>query len=264
MLPRHIAKDSGQKAAIKELRKAEKQQGKSKQASDAGPTSALWALTLYDWSNEFETELRKAFVDESDTVNIETFVSVLEKLKAPVDLDQLNSVISAHDTKKEGCININDFIKGVKYVKKAFLISSYMPKKKKAAKRGKGGKKRGKFVLPMPICTLPLEQMPRRLDGGPPHFMIEKYFNCSDIRRFDRDHPPEHPLMDDSGWYIEKPDRVFIDINYCVKKGNLESLDLAFSQGVPVDVQDQFYKTPLMVACSSGNYKVAQYLIMQG
>ncbi|GLD59561.1 ankyrin repeat and EF-hand domain-containing protein 1-like isoform X1 [Lates japonicus] len=108
------------------------------------------------------------------------------------------------------------------------------------------------------------ELMPRRPDGGPPHFMIETYYNCSDIRRFDRDHPPEHPLMNDSGWYMEKPEKVYVNISYCVKSGDLESLDLAFSQGVPVDVQDQFYKTPLMVACSSGNYEVAQYLLSRG
>ncbi|KAM6915008.1 LOW QUALITY PROTEIN: ankyrin repeat and EF-hand domain-containing protein 1 [Xenentodon cancila] len=264
LLPRQIAKDLGHKAAARELRKAEKQQGKSKQSSNVSPTSALWALTLHDWSHECETELRQAFGDGSHTVNTETFVSVLKELKAPADLDQLSKVISAHDTKREGCVNINDFIKGAKYIKKAFLLSSYMPKKKKGAKGGKGGKKKGKFVLPLPICTFPPEQMPRRPDGGPPHFMIEKYFNCSDTRRFDQDHPPEHPIINDSGWYIEKPDKVYININCCVKKGNLESLDLAFSQGVPVDVQDEFYKTPLMVACSSGRHEVVQYLISCG
>ncbi|XP_018550244.1 ankyrin repeat and EF-hand domain-containing protein 1a isoform X2 [Lates calcarifer] len=264
LLPRQIAKDAGHKAAAKELRKAERQQGKGNKSSGPGPMSDRWALTLHDWSYEYETELRQAFGDKSDTVTSEMFISVLEDLKAPVELDQIHTVISAHDKGKEGCVNINDFIKGVKYIKKPFLLSSYTPKKKKGEKGGKGGKKKGKFVLPMPICTLPAELMPRRPDGGPPHFMIETYYNCSDIRRFDRDHPPEHPLMNDSGWYMDKPEKVYVNINYCVKSGDLESLDLAFSQGVPVDVQDQFYKTPLMVACSSGNYEVAQYLLSKG
>ncbi|XP_051264043.1 ankyrin repeat and EF-hand domain-containing protein 1a isoform X3 [Dicentrarchus labrax] len=263
-LPRQIAKDAGHKAAAKELRKAERQQGKGKKSSGGGLMSDLWVLTLHDWSYEYETELRQAFGNKSDTVTTEMFISVLEELKAPVELDQLHTVILAHDKGREGCININDFIKGVKYIKKPFLLSSYMPKKKKGEKGGKGGKKKGKFVLPMPICTLPPELMPRRPDGGPPHFMIETYYNCSDIRRFDRDHPPEHPIMNDSGWYLEKPDKVYVNINYCVKSGDLETLDLAFSQGVPVDVRDQFYKTPLMAACSSGNYEVAQYLLSRG
>ncbi|XP_040920403.1 ankyrin repeat and EF-hand domain-containing protein 1a [Toxotes jaculatrix] len=264
LLPRQIAKDAGHKAAAKELRKAERQQGKGNKSSTVYLLSELWALTLHDWSHEYETELRQAFGDKPDTVTREMFMSVLEELNAPVELDQLHTVISAHDKGKDGCININDFIKGVKYIKKPFLLSSYMPKKKKGEKGGKGGKKKGKFVLPMPICTLPPELMPRRPDGGPPHFMIETYYNRSDIRRFDRDHPPEHPIMNDSGWYMEKPEKVYVNINYCVKSGDLESLDLAFSQGVPVDVQDPFYKTPLMVACSSGNHVVAQYLLGQG
>ncbi|XP_070843747.1 ankyrin repeat and EF-hand domain containing 1a [Chaetodon trifascialis] len=263
LLPRQIAKDAGHKAAAKELRKAEKQQRKGNKSS-VSLMSELWGLTLHDWSHEFETELRQAFGDKSVTVTTNMFVSVLEELKAPVELDQLDTVISAHDKGREGRININDFIKGVKYIKKPFLLSSYMAKKKKGEKGGKGGKRKGKFVLPMPICTLPPELMPRRPDGGPPHFMIETYYNCSDIRRFDRDHPPEHPIMNDSGWYIEKPEKVYVNVNYCVKSGDLESLDLALSQGVPVDVQDQFYKTPLMVACSSGNYEVAQYLLSRG
>ncbi|XP_028253918.1 ankyrin repeat and EF-hand domain-containing protein 1 isoform X2 [Parambassis ranga] len=259
LLPRQIAKDAGHKAAVKELRKAEKPPGKG----DGGLMSDLWALTLHDWSYEYETELRKAFGDNSDTVTAEMFISVLEQLNAPVEPDQLQSVILAHDKQKQPCININDFIKGVKYIKKPFLLSSYMPKQKKGPKGKKGGKKR-KFVLPMPICTLTQELMPRRPDGGPPHFMIETYSDCLDINRFDRDRPPDHPIMNDSGWYINKPEKVYININYCVKSGDIESLDLAFNQGVSVDVQDQFYKTPLMVACSSGNYEVAQYLISKG
>ncbi|KAG7453785.1 ankyrin repeat and EF-hand domain-containing protein 1, partial [Solea senegalensis] len=267
-LPRLIAKDAGHKAAAKELRKAERQQGKGNKSSGVSLMSGLWALTLHDWSHEYETELRQAFGNKSDTVTKDLFISVLQKLKAPADVDQLQTVISAHDKRKESCVNINDFIKGVKYIKKPFLLSSYLPKKKKGSKGGKGGgkkkKKKDKFVLPIPICTLTPELMLRRKDGGPPEFMIETYYNCSDSRRFDRDHPPEHPIMNDSGWYVEKPEKIFVNINYCVKSGDLESLDLAFSQGVPVDVQDEFYKTPLMVACSNGNYEVAQYLLSRG
>ncbi|XP_034555942.1 ankyrin repeat and EF-hand domain-containing protein 1a [Notolabrus celidotus] len=263
LLPRQIAKDAGHKAAAKELRKAERQQGKGQKSSGAPPLSDVWALNLHDWSHEYETDIRQACGDKSDTVTTEMFISVLEDLKAPVELDQLNAVISALDKGGEGCVNINDFIKGVKYIKKPFLLSSYVPKKK-GEKAGKGGKRKGKLVLPLPICTLPPELMIRRPDGGPPRFMIETYYNCSDPRRFDVGHPPEHPIINDSGWYLEKPQKVYLNINYAVKSGDLESLNLAFNQGVPVDVKDQFYKTPLMAACSSGNYEVAQYLLSHG
>ncbi|KAJ4929308.1 hypothetical protein JOQ06_004918 [Pogonophryne albipinna] len=262
LLPRQIAKDAGHKAAAKELKKAERQHSKGNKSTSGDLLSDLWGLTLHDWSNEYETELQKVCGNKSETVSTEMFISALEELKAPVDLEQIHQVISAHDKGRVGCININDFIKGVKYIKKPLLLSSYMPKKKKGEKGGKG--KKGKFVLPLPICTLPPEHMPRRPDGGPPHFMIETFFNCSDTRRFARDQPPEHPIMNDSGWYLEKPDTVFVNINCSVKSGDLESLDLALNQGVPVDVQDQFYKTPLMVACSSGNYEVAQFLLSRG
>ncbi|KAM4633768.1 ankyrin repeat and EF-hand domain-containing protein 1 [Polymixia lowei] len=258
LLPRQIAKESGHKAAAKELRKAERLQGKQK-----GPGAAPWALTLHDWSHEHETALRDAFGDKSETVSAETFISVLEKLKAPVDSEQLRTVVLAHDRRREDRLNVNEFLRGVKYVHKTFLVSSYGPKKK-GKKGGKAGKKRGKLSLPMPICTIPSELIYRREDGGPPQFMIETYKHCTDVSRFDRDHPPEHPIVDDSAWYIDEPEKVYINISYCVKAGDLESLDLAFSQGVPVDVKDRFYKTPLMVACSSGNYDVAQYLISLG
>uniref|UniRef100_A0A672Y7L1 Ankyrin repeat and EF-hand domain containing 1a n=1 Tax=Sphaeramia orbicularis TaxID=375764 RepID=A0A672Y7L1_9TELE len=263
LLPRQIAKDCGHKAAAKELRKAEKQPAKGHKSTAVGPLSDLWALTLHDWSNENEDDLRRACGNKSDVVSAERFVSVLEELKAPVEVGQIHIVMAAHDRGREGCINVNDFIKGTKYVKKPFLLSSYVPKKKKE-KGGKGGKKKGKFVLPLPICTLTPELMPRRPDGGPPHFLIETYWNHSDPRRFDPDHPPVHPVMNDSGWYLEKPNSVFINMGYCVRSGDLESMDLAFSQGVPVDVQDQFYKTPLMLACSTGNYEMVRYLLSRG
>ncbi|XP_012733563.2 ankyrin repeat and EF-hand domain-containing protein 1 [Fundulus heteroclitus] len=265
LLPRQIAKDSGHKAAAKELRKAEKQFGKGNKSNSGTLMSDPWALTLHDWSNEHEAELGEAFGDKLAAVSTETFLSVLEELNAPVELAQLHTVVSAHDMKGEGVVNVTDFIKGVKYIKKPFRLSVYVSQKKKKERGGKGGKKKKKgFVLPMPICTLVPELKPRRPDGGPPDFMIEKYHNLSDVRRFDHDHPPIHPIVNDSGWYIEKPNKIYINVNYCVRNGDLESLDLAFSQGVPVDAQDEYYKSPLMEACSSGNYEMAQYLLSKG
>lgn len=263
LLPRQIAKDRGHKAAAKELRKAEKHPGRGHRAVGAGPLSDLWALTLHDWSNENQEQLRSACANRSDVVSAERFASLLEELKAPVDAAQIATVTAAHDKGRDGFVNVSDFIKGTKYVKKAFLLSSYAPKKKKD-KAGKGGKKKGKLLLPLPICTLTPDLMPRRPDGGPPRFMIESYWNQSDPRRFDPDRPPLHPVMNDSGWYLEKPPSVYVTTGSCVRGGDLESLELAFSQGVPVDVQDQLYKTPLMLACAAGDYRMAQYLLRRG
>ncbi|XP_076004848.1 ankyrin repeat and EF-hand domain-containing protein 1-like [Genypterus blacodes] len=267
LLPRQIAKDAGHKLAAKELRKAERLQGKASKSSSGNVSSDPFALTLHDWSHENESDLHRAFGKDIDTVPTEMFISVLQQLKAPVDLDQLHTIVSAHDRRQEGFININDFFRGAKYISKRFLLSSFVSKKKKGAKGGKGSKKKkkkGKPSIPLPICTLPPDLIQRRPDGGPPFYMIEQYHNCTDVLRFDRDHPPDHPLMDDSGWYIDKPEKNYINVNYCAKSGDLESLDLAFNQGVPVDIKDQFYKTPLMAACSSGNYEAVQYLLSKG
>ncbi|XP_019713533.1 ankyrin repeat and EF-hand domain-containing protein 1 isoform X1 [Hippocampus comes] len=254
-LPRQIAKDAGHKAAMKELRKAEQQRGKEN--TDETVLTDLWALTLHDWSNEYERDLLQAF--DSEKASSEKFVSVLTTLGAPVTQEQIELVVSFHGIGRDPTVNINDFIKGASYIKKPYLLLSYVPKKKKGGKGGKG-KKKPKFVLPMPICTLPPEFKPRREDGGPPEYMMETY-NTADIRQLDQEPPSEHPVVDDTAWYTEKPDKIYININYLVKNGDIEALELAFSQRIPVDVQDPYYKTPLMVACSIGNYEVAKYLV---
>ncbi|XP_034018551.1 ankyrin repeat and EF-hand domain-containing protein 1a [Thalassophryne amazonica] len=260
LLPHQIAKEAGHKVVAKQLKKAQKPPEEETESSEAILMSEPWALTLHDWSNERERDLWHAFGDESDTVSTEVFISVLQELKVPIEEDQLLQVISAHEENNEGLVNIKDFITGVKYIQKPFLLSSYVPKKKKAAKTGKKGKKGGKSTIPMPIGTLPQDIMQRRQDGGPPQFMIESCSNLTDVCRLDS----KHPVKNDTRWYTEKPQKVFVNINTCVKSGDLESLGLAFSQGVPVDVQDEYYKTPLMVACSSGNDKVVQYLLKKG
>lgn len=251
----------GHKLAAKELKKAERRQGRTCNVDKL--MSDVWALNLHDWSYEFRNEILEAFEELPEEIEPDTFLSVLEKLNPPVTQEQLNVVMSAHTNRRQPLININDFIRGVKYIRKQFLISLFLPKKKKPQKERRVARGSSNFVLTLPVCTLSPEVMPRRPDGGPPHFMIETIFKLLDRRGFSSDNPPQHPLMIDSEWYIEKPDKVFISINYCVKSGDQESLDFAFSHGVPVDVKDPFYKTPLMVACSSGNYEIAKYLLNQ-
>ncbi|MGH0138524.1 UNVERIFIED_CONTAM: hypothetical protein FKN15_034371 [Acipenser sinensis] len=261
-----VAKENGHKAVMKELRKAERLYAKYAKPGAKNPNDP-WAITLYDWALEHEAELRSAFESaeetETDTVSKDNFVAVLQEKGAPVEQENIEKVVLAHDKSREGSINITEFFKGTKLLQKAFLMSSYAPKKKKG-KKGKKGKKKGKFSIPMPICTVPQEMMFRRDDGGPPHFMIETYQHYTDSNRFDRDHPPGHPIEDDSAWYIDKPQSFYTNINYCVKTGDFDSLNLAFSQGVPVDVLDKFYKTPLMCACAHAKYDVAKYLISKG
>uniref|UniRef100_A0A8B9KA83 Ankyrin repeat and EF-hand domain containing 1a n=1 Tax=Astyanax mexicanus TaxID=7994 RepID=A0A8B9KA83_ASTMX len=267
LLPRQIAKDLGHKASLKELKRAERLHGRFSKGS--GGTNEPWALTLHDWSHEHEADLRKAFDSASDgivgieVVSRQTFVSVLRGLKAPVEDEHIQRILIAHDRRREGLINIIDFLKGFRYLPKIFVMASYEPRKKKRAAKG-GKTKKIKLNLPLPICTVPPELLYRRDDGGPPHFMIENYHLITDPNRFDRDHPPGHPVEDDSAWYVDDPGKVYVNISYCVKTGDIASLKLAFSQKVPVDVKDQYYKTPLMTACRSGNYEVAKFLLDLG
>nr|XP_055042738.1 ankyrin repeat and EF-hand domain-containing protein 1a isoform X1 [Misgurnus anguillicaudatus]XP_055042739.1 ankyrin repeat and EF-hand domain-containing protein 1a isoform X1 [Misgurnus anguillicaudatus]XP_055042740.1 ankyrin repeat and EF-hand domain-containing protein 1a isoform X1 [Misgurnus anguillicaudatus]XP_055042741.1 ankyrin repeat and EF-hand domain-containing protein 1a isoform X1 [Misgurnus anguillicaudatus] len=266
LLPRQIAKDCGHKATVKELKKVERLHGKF--SKGMGGTNEPWALTLHDWSHEYEIALRNAFETASDNyagieaVSRETFVSVLRDLHAPVDDDQIRDLLYALDRRKEGFVDVNDFLRGLKFLPKTYIMASYGSKKKKVSKAGRT--KKSKFNLPVPICTVPPDLIQRRDDGGPPHFMIESFQHATDIHRYDRDHRPEHPIEDDTAWYIDEPEKIYINMNYCVKMGDIESLKLAVSQKVPVDVKDRFYKTPLMAACASGNYEMAKFLVDNG
>ncbi|TRY99825.1 hypothetical protein DNTS_014885 [Danionella cerebrum] len=266
LLPRQIAKDCGHKATVKELKRAERLHGKFSKGQ--GGTNEPWALMLHDWSHENENELRRAFESASDSimgtdiVTRETFVSILKDLHASLDDAQIQTLLLALDKRKEGFIDVNDFFKGLKFLPKTYVMASYGAKKKKAAKTGKN--KKSKLNLPIPICTIPADLIHRRDDGGPPHFMIESYQHATDSHRYTRDHRPGHPIEDDTAWYIEEPEKIYINMNYCVKTGDIESLRLALGQKVPVDVKDRFYKTPLMAACTSGNYEMAKLLLDHG
>ncbi|XP_062857313.1 ankyrin repeat and EF-hand domain-containing protein 1a [Trichomycterus rosablanca] len=268
ILPHQTAKDSGHKAVVKELKRAERLHGKL--FKNPGRTTEPWTLTLHDWSKENEDKLCKAFELASDGINhIEvvpwkTFVSVLQDFQAPVNNEQVQRILLAHDKRREGLININEFLKGLKYLPRTLVMDCSEPKKKKRAIKTGKVKKKSKLNFPLPICIIPPELVYRRDDGGPPHFMIETHQLATDPTRFDRDHPPVHPIEDDSAWYIDEPEKIYININYCVKTGDTESLKSAFSHKVPVDVKDRFFKTPLITACASGNYEMAKFLLDLG
>ncbi|GCC33519.1 ankyrin repeat and EF-hand domain containing 1a isoform X1 [Chiloscyllium punctatum] len=259
--PAVAAKANGHKAVSKELRKVERLLTKYAKPDVKNP-NAPWAIRLYDWSMYHELALRNLFatVDRGDgTLAREDFAAILMEKNAPMAEEEIAALIAAHDKGRTGVIDINEFFKGTKYLEKVFLMSSYEPKKKKG-KKGKRGKK-GKVAIPIPICTLPEEHMIRREDGGPPEFMIESHKTFTDRNRFSRDNPPQHPLQDDSAWYLDKPEKVYTNINYAARAEDMQSLKKAFIQGVPVDVQDKFFTTPLMAACADGNYALAKYLI---
>ncbi|KAJ3606225.1 hypothetical protein NHX12_025745, partial [Muraenolepis orangiensis] len=229
LLPRQIAKEAGYQAASRLLLRAEGLVGKS-------GIRGSWAVALHDWSHEHQAALLAAFGWQS------------KELGAPVDCKQLEDLIKSHDPHHTGVLNHGEFLKGAKYVPKTFLVSSYGAKKtKKGKKAGKGGKRQGKPSIVLHICTLSPALDRRREDGGPPLYMFEKY---------------RPPVQDVSARYMARtPCREFVEMGHCVRMGDLETLEMAFSRGVPVDVQDRFYKTPLMEAAACGNYDIAHYLL---
>ncbi|XP_048204762.1 ankyrin repeat and EF-hand domain-containing protein 1 isoform X2 [Perognathus longimembris pacificus] len=262
--PRAVAKDGGFKAASKEIRRAERTANKLAKQGDQNP-NPVWALRLHDWSIEHEGFLREAFaiVDKGDgTVSKEDFLQTLEERQSYANTDQLAFVAQLHEKVRGGGVNINEFFKGTKYLGKTYVLGSFGPKKKKKG-LGKRGKK-GKFVLPLPICVIPEQAFAGRPDGGPPYYVIEAYQNLTDSSRFNRDRPPEHPIQDDSAWYIDDTGKVYSNINFITKAGDMASLKKAFESGIPVDMKDRFYKTPLMTACASGNIDVVKFLLEKG
>ncbi|XP_053143466.1 ankyrin repeat and EF-hand domain-containing protein 1 [Hemicordylus capensis] len=263
--PRMVAKDGGFKAAVKEIRRIERRFAKfSKPKLGVKNPNPPWAVRLHDWSVEHQASLRDVFeaVDRGDgTIAKDDFIAIIEEKCPYVEPDQILTIAQAHEKTRAGGINTEEFLKGNRYLQKAFLLSSYGPKKKKG-KKAKG--KKAKFAVPIPICVIPESSRPRRPDGGPPEYMIETYQNITDCNRFNRDHPPEHPIQDDSWWYIDDPQKNFSNINYLTKAGDLSSLKKAFESGLSVDIRDHFYKTPLMAACASGNIEAVQFLLEQG
>lgn len=258
---RLVAKEEGQKDALKECRKAEKSFGKY------GKNNDPWALLLYDFSCERRDNLMEVFqkfdADSIGGITREDFVDALENIGAPMPEEhELKKILTAHDKGKEVGIDYVEFLTGKKYINKLYLLSAFDGKKKTKKKKGAGRKKKGKTKIAMPICTQ--SAGPRCGDGGPPEILVPKHMHFTDWSRYDRDRPPAHPLQDDSAWYLQHPDKTYTNVNEAAKHGDLDTLAEAFQTGTLVDVRDKYFKTPLMVASCYGNMKVCKFLVERG
>ncbi|KAM8939262.1 ankyrin repeat and EF-hand domain-containing protein 1-like [Pelodytes ibericus] len=259
--PEVLAKEGGFKAAMKEIGKTKRIVRKYSKPGVQNPNPP-WAITLHDWSFEHQKALRKSFevFDHGDgSITKQVFATILKEKKAPVTPEQLETIIHLHEKSRAGTINTEEFLKGSKYLEKKFLMSAYEPKKKEAKQN-----KKGKDSIPIPICVMPSNSFSRREDGGPPNYMIRTFHNITDANRFDCDHPPQNPLTDDTGWYMDDLEKTYSHIHCATKTGDMQSLKKAIEEGVPVDVKDKFYKTPLMSACAYGNIDVVKFLLKKG
>ncbi|XP_077998571.1 ankyrin repeat and EF-hand domain-containing protein 1-like [Glandiceps talaboti] len=268
-LPSQVAKDNGSKDSMKECKKVEKLWKKI--SGGAKPPADPWAVRLYDWVQEHEKEVRQRFehidldknIEPIQKVSKDDFSDTLMTLDAPIDEEELKKVFTSHDKNRENVVDYEEFIGGKKYVPKLYLMAAFekKEKKKKGGKKG-GKKKKGKTKIPMPICMAP--DGPRTDGGGPPDHLISRHVPFTDTGRFDRDNPPEHPIQDDSIWYLSPPEKVYMNINDAARLGDLESLKRAFWEGKNVDTRDKYFKTPLMVACHYGNQEMVEFLVQNG
>ncbi|NXQ72793.1 ANKE1 protein, partial [Quiscalus mexicanus] len=255
LTPRDVAKAGGFKAAAAVLRKAEK-------ALKKPDETLAWYLKVYDWSVQHEDAIRKEFeIDEEDEgiVSKSDFMAVIQKRWGTVDQEQIEILAKKHEVSSDK-ISLDDFFKGSKYLQKTFLLSSFGPK---AKKKKKPPRKKGKKGLPVPVCVIPKSERPLREDGLPA-CMVEAVPTLPEEQRFKRTLHAAHPVFDDRAWYMEEPSKTLMDINYLVREGDFVSLQRAFDQGVPVDMKDKYYKTPLMVACASGNIVLVEFLLEKG
>ncbi|XP_078728288.1 ankyrin repeat and EF-hand domain-containing protein 1 isoform X2 [Lampetra fluviatilis] len=267
---RMLAKESGHKVTVKALRKEERLFARSQRPpadGKKGVCSQPWAVRLYDWTQEYKEDLRAelgAVCGPDGSLAWEQLLDALHRQRAPpLGPPETQLLLQAHDLNKKGTVVLEEFLKGNKYLAKSYLMSAFEPK----GKKGKKGRRKGKakkFTVPLPICVVPEGVTPRRADGGPPLHAIEQLSLTTDCGRFDRDHRPAHPIEDDSAWYIAAPERTFVGVTAAVRGGDCESLLRAFSQDVPVDVRDPFYKTPLMAAAGHGNVELAAHLLQLG
>ncbi len=56
------------------------------------------------------------------------------------------------------------------------------------------------------------DEGPRTANGNPPLIYAPQHINHTDNTRFSRDNLPKNPLEDDSPWYLDKPDKGYVNL----------------------------------------------------
>lgn len=258
---RLLGTEEGSKSTVKECRRAERLFGKP-------PKTEAWAIKLYDFccyrKEHLLSKFEKLDGDETGKLTRDDFVDILRETETPLpDKDDvINKLIAVHEKEQE--VDYRLFLSGKKYITKQYRMSSFDKKKKKKKKksRKKRGKK-GKTKIPLPICTRP--DGPRTEDSGPPEAFIPRHIRLTDPKRFDELHTPKHMLNNDCGWYCNRLEKTYINLNDAVRHSDMDTLDSSLRDAKEiVHWRDRFYKTPLMAAAMDGNLKLVKYFIENG
>ncbi|XP_065647735.1 ankyrin repeat and EF-hand domain-containing protein 1 isoform X3 [Hydra vulgaris] len=254
----NLAKENGFKEAMKVCKKGENMR-------DSIQFSKLYLIKLYDWNVEYqlliERKMQECGVNESidnvDKINIHQFLDVLLLFKPPVSDAILMGVLKDHDPSATNLIDYKLFFSGKKFISKKFMVNA--EKKLKKGKKGNG--KKGKSSI-LPIYTKVLNT--RIKSGGPLSNFIEKQQQITDSCRFTPDHPPKHPIVDDSYWYMENPPSQYIQIDKAIKMEDELSLKMAIKEDSILKTDDNYYKTPLMTATLAGNLEAVMMFVQFG
>jgi ankyrin repeat protein len=261
--PKKLADELGFKDIVKEVKKATTVAQKIEQGGKPKGYTELWRLRIFDWVVQHKlqcvAEFEKLDTEEEGTLPTDTFIAALRNLGIPVEDKDIRQVAALHDKGKKDKVNYEEFLRGSKYVTKQYAAYAAEPKEK--GKKKKGGKrgKKGKFKIPFPIIYSTEGEKP--VNCTLPEVMIEKHHHVCDEGRFPRDAPPGHLLQDDSLWYLNQPERTYVNIFDAVLHGDIESIKLAVNRGTSVNVRDRFQKTLLMEACCHGRIDIIEYLL---
>jgi len=272
---RALAKELGYKPVIKACKKAEKFT-KSKKKPNA------WLLALHDFcyvrDQQLHEALRQHDTNQDGRINAAAFLETMHDagVPEPDDPDEWEPVLANHTVDRQ--IQYNVLLGGRKIVPKKYHMASFEPKFKKTKKPKKVKVKQP----PIPICLLPPATIPDSY--------VPLHVNFTDFSRFDRDHPPVHPLQDDSAWYMERPATTKVRLNIAVHQRDRQTVvnavdnaeyqqemaeaEEAAANGVvrkpplgpseQVNAVDTFLKSPLAVAAAMGNLELVKLLVEAG
>ena len=138
---------------------------------------------------------------------------------------------------------------------------------------------------PIPICLLPRPTVPDAY--------VPLHVDFTDFSRFDRDHPPVHPLQDDSAWYMARPAPTKVPLNTALRQidrqtvtnavrdsdqqrqmaeaeAEAEAAGAAVVRRPPlgpdaqVNAVDTLLKSPLAVAAAMGNLELVKLIVEAG
>jgi len=249
LIPKKIADQAKAKDAKKNMRKADK--GYNDMTANLRPGKFIfyiqfyiqfyksldefrdWRLMLYDYIYENQERIEKLFEEldvvdpKSGVISTDNFKKILEEetegYLSFLKPDDIKDICEKHE-KERNEFDYKAFLTGKKYLTKPYLMAAFAGKKKKKKKAKKGKKQKG--ALPSKLlfynkisqrynhCLLVAiqDEGPRTANGNPPIIYAPQHVNHTDNTRFSRDNLPKNPLEDDSPWYLDKPDKGYVNL----------------------------------------------------